>query len=51
LLDDVRWQKKEELIAETGLAVLQQPIEELLVSLERQLELLLVEINQRIAMG
>jgi len=50
-LDDVRWQKKEELITETGLVVLQQPIEELLVSLERQLEPLLVEVNQRIAIS
>jgi TnpA family transposase len=51
LLDDVRWQNKEELITETGLAILEQPIEELLASLEQQLEHLLVEVNQRIAMG
>ena len=51
LLDDVRWQKKEELIAETGLTILKQPIEELLASLEQQLELMLVEVNQRIAVG
>jgi TnpA family transposase len=51
LLDDVRWQKKEELIAYAGLTILHQPIEKLLESLERQLELLLVEVNQRIAAG
>jgi len=44
-------QKKEELITDTGLTILHQPIEKLLESLERQLELLLVEVNQRIAAG
>jgi len=51
LLDDVRWQKKEELITDTGLTILHQPIEKQLESLGRQLELLLVEVNQRIAAG
>ena len=48
---DGSWQNKEELITETGLAILEQPIEELLASLKQQLEHLLVEVNQRIAMG
>ena len=51
LLDDDRWQEKDKLIAETGLTILQQPVEDLLASLEQQFELLLVEVNQRIAAG
>ena len=51
LLDDDRWQEKEKLIAETGLTILQQPVEDLLASLEEQLEFLIVAVNQRIATG
>jgi TnpA family transposase len=51
LLDDDRWREREKLIAETGLTILQQPVEDLLASLEEQLEFSIVEVNQRIAMG
>lgn len=51
LLDDVRWQEKETLIAQTGLTILQQPIEELLATWEQQLEGSLRAVNERIALG
>jgi TnpA family transposase len=51
LLDDVRWQEKDTLIADTGLPLLQQPIHEQLVALEQHLERRLAEVNQRIASG
>lgn len=51
LLDDHRWQDKDTLIADTGLPLLQQPIEEHLAALEQQLENRLAEVNQRITSG
>ena len=51
LLDDQRWQAKDTLIADTGLPLLQQPIEEHLAVLEQHLERRLAEVNQRIASG
>jgi len=51
LLDDQRWQDKDTLLADTGLPLLQQPIEEHLAALEQQLESRLAEVNQRIASG
>ena len=51
LLDDERWQYKDQLLAEAGLARLQQPIQEHLAALKHQLETRLVDVNQRIANG
>lgn len=51
LLDDQKWQEKEELIAQTGLTILKQPIREHLAALEQMLESRLAEVNQRIASG
>jgi TnpA family transposase len=51
LLDEQRWQAKDTLIADTGLPLLQQPIEEQLAGLEQHLERRLAEVNQRIASG
>jgi TnpA family transposase len=51
LLDDQHWQEKDQLLAETGLPILMQPIEEHLAALEQQLEDRLATVNQRIAAG
>ena len=51
LLDDRRWQEKDTLITDTGLAILKQPIREHLAELEARLEKRLYEVNQRIASG
>jgi len=51
LLDKQRWQKKEVLIASTGLAILKQPIRDHLAMLEQRLENRIAEVNQRIAKG
>jgi TnpA family transposase len=51
LLDKQRWQKKEELIAFTGLTVFKQPIRDHLAMLEQALENRITEVNQRIAKG
>ena len=51
LIDDDRWKDKENLIATTGLPLLQQPIREHLAELETQLEDRLIQVNQRIASG
>jgi Tn3 transposase DDE domain len=51
LLDDHQWQQKEQLLIETGLSLLRQPIQEHLAALEHQLETRLAEVNQRIASG
>ena len=51
LLNEQEWQRKDELIASTGLSILQQPISDHLNSLEQLLERRLVEVNQRIASG
>ena len=51
LIDDQRWQKKEKLIAETGLTILNQPIQEHLAELEQRLEARITDVNQRIATG
>lgn len=51
LLDKQRWQKKEELIANTGLTILKQPIRDHLAMLEQTLENRIAEVNQRIAEG
>ena len=49
LVDDRRWKDKDTLIANTGLVILNQPIQEHLVELEAQLENRLREVNQRIS--
>jgi len=51
LIDKQRWQKKDELIASTGLAALKQPIREHLTMLKQSLENRIAEVNQRIAKG
>ncbi len=51
LLDNHRWQKKEELITNTGLTILKQPIQEHLAMLEQKLESRIAEVNQRISNG
>jgi TnpA family transposase len=51
LLDDQRWQQKDQLLIDTGLTLLQQPIQEHLAMLEQQLEARLAEVNQRITSG
>jgi TnpA family transposase len=51
LVDDRQWQRKEELIAATGLTILNQPIHEHLASLEQRLEERLAAVNQRIVSG
>jgi TnpA family transposase len=51
LLDDQRWQQKDQLLIDTGLSLLRQPIEEHLAALEHRLETRLAEVNQRIASG
>lgn len=51
LLDDQRWQQKEQLVLDSGLSLLRQPIQEHLAALELRLETRLAEVNQRIASG
>jgi TnpA family transposase len=52
LLDEELWRTgKDRLIAEAGLAILQQPIEKHLAELKDQLEPRLAEVNRRIATG
>ncbi|HAM49962.1 MAG TPA: hypothetical protein DCP92_04445 [Nitrospiraceae bacterium] len=51
LLDDQRWQAKEELIAETGLMILNQPIRDHLSSLSELLENRITEVNERVSSG
>jgi len=51
LLDDRQWQEKDRLLAETGLPILTQPIQEHLAALEQQLEERLAVVNQRLATG
>lgn len=51
LLDDKRWEDKEKLIAEAGLGILDQPIEEHLAALKEQLETRIAEVNRRISTG
>ena len=51
LLDDRQWQAQDRLLAETGLPILTQPIEEHLATLEQQREERLAVVNQRIATG
>jgi hypothetical protein len=51
LLDDRQWQEKDQLLAETGLPILTQPIAEHLAALEQQLEDRIAVVNQRIAAG
>jgi hypothetical protein len=51
LLDERQWQEKNRLLAETGLPILMQPIQEHLADLEQQLEDRLAVVNRRIATG
>ncbi len=51
LLDDQRWQQKETLLTNTGLTILQQPVQKHLAALEQQLEERLAAVNQRIVSG
>ena len=51
LVDNEQWQKKEQLIADTGLTILKQPIQEHLKSLQQMLEERITKVNQRIISG
>lgn len=51
LLDNKMWQRKDELIVNTGLSILKQPIRDHLAMLEQILENSIAEVNQRIASG
>ncbi len=51
LVDDHQWANKEVLLAQTGLALLTQPIQDHLAELKRQLEERLGTVNQRISAG
>ena len=51
LLTDQQWQQKDQLLIDTDLPLLRQPIAEHLVALEQQLETRWAEVNQRIASG
>ena len=51
LVDNQQWQNKEMLIADTGLAILNQPIQEHLAQLEQKLEERITRVNQRIDSG
>jgi len=51
LLDDGQWRQREQLLVDTGLARLADPIPEQLGALEQTLERRLSEVNQRIAAG
>lgn len=49
LLDERQWKQKHVLIEQTGLSVLNQPIEAHLAQLEEELDARICEVNQRIA--
>ncbi len=51
LVDDQRWAKKEVLLAQIGIALLTQPIQNQLNALKCQLEERLRTVNQRISAG
>ena len=51
LIGDERWKQKKTLIEETGMSVLEQPIESHLAALEEHLEEQIAEVNRRIATG
>jgi hypothetical protein len=51
LLTDQQWQQKDQLLLDTDLPLLRQPIAEHLVALEQQLETRLAEVNRRIISG
>ncbi len=51
LVDDAAWENKEQLIADTGLAILKQPVREHLADLKQLLETRITEVNARIASG
>jgi TnpA family transposase len=51
LIDNDKWQDKDQLIEQTGLGSLKQPIREHLAELEERLEKRLIEVNGHIASG
>ncbi len=51
LVDNQQWQQKETFIANTGLPILNQPIQDHLAWLEQKLEDRITQVNQRIASG
>ena len=51
LIDDKRWDNKDQLIKELDLPILYKPIEQTLAELKGELEGLLVNVNQRIKKG
>lgn len=51
LIDDKRWENKDQLIKELDLPILSRPIEETLAELKKELEALYIDVNQRIVEG
>ncbi|CAA9372216.1 MAG: Transposase, partial [uncultured Chloroflexia bacterium] len=51
LLSDEQWKNKDNLIAETGVSLLMQPVQEHLATLERELEERIRTVNRRITAG
>jgi TnpA family transposase len=51
LLDDERWQQKDQMIEEAGLGILKPPIRAHLAELKQQLETGIAEVNRRISSG
>lgn len=51
LIDNDRWQDKDQLIEQTGLTSLKQPIREHLAELEERLEKRLIEVNAHLTSG
>jgi TnpA family transposase len=51
LLSDEQWREKDQLIAQTGIKLLQQPVREQLAAHKRQFETRLPEVNRRILSG
>lgn len=51
LIEDKRWENKDQLIQELNLPILYKPIEETLAELKEELETLLVAVNERIMKG
>lgn len=51
LIDEQRWQQKANLVAATGLSILNQPIRDHLAELEQRLEARITEVNKRLSAG
>lgn len=51
LISDLEWKQKENLLADVGLTVFNQPIQDHLAELEKELETRITKVNQHIASG